>query len=393
MTGPLILAADAVAPLGAATLQQLNSTAVLKDSGTGAAQLPAGTTAQRPGSPSFGETRANSTLNQLEWWDGTTWTPSGVVQTTGFKNRIINGDCRIAQRGNVAAALNTWKYGGADRIRAGLFGYGSASGTINRASGVGIPAGYGQSISGVTTTGTGQVYFSTLIESLNTYDLSGKTITVSVNAYQDSGSSINAIIQLFKPPTADNFTSGNTLLASETVSVPSGGSSTQLALTTTLGATDAENGLGVYVYFPTGAITSKTFTTWGWQLEEGVTVTPIERRPLSLELLLCQRYYYKTYYLNSAPGSIAGGNLLSSVQATCNYFSFWHTLPATMFSNPTITAYNPVTGAAGSASFDGVAKSVILVGYVNGVSIRVNNSSVTVNQFGSVHFTAEIEIS
>jgi microcystin-dependent protein len=289
-----IIATDVQAALSELDTEKQNSaTAVTKDSSTGAAQLPTGTTAQRPGSPVYGQTRANSTLNRLEWWDGTAWTPFGVVQTTGLKNRIINGDCRIAQRGNIAAALGTWNYGGADRIRAALFGYGSASGTIARAIGVGSPTGYGQSISGVTATGTGQVYFSTLIESLNTYDLSGKTITVSVNAYQDSGSSINAVIQLFKPPTADNFVSGNTLLASETVSVPSGGGGAQLALTTTLGATDAANGLGVYVYFPTGAITSKIFTTWDWQLEEGTTVTSLDRRPIALELAMCQRYFQK----------------------------------------------------------------------------------------------------
>jgi hypothetical protein len=47
--------------------------AVVKTSDTGAAALPAGTTAQRPGSPETGYTRFNSSLGYPEFWDGSTW--------------------------------------------------------------------------------------------------------------------------------------------------------------------------------------------------------------------------------------------------------------------------------------------------------------------------------
>lgn len=42
-------------------------------SGTDAIRLPVGSTAQRPGSPASGMIRVNSTLNQLEYWDGYNW--------------------------------------------------------------------------------------------------------------------------------------------------------------------------------------------------------------------------------------------------------------------------------------------------------------------------------
>ena len=47
------------------------STTVTKDSSTGAATLPVGTTAQRPGTPAAGMTRFNSDTGEPEWYDST----------------------------------------------------------------------------------------------------------------------------------------------------------------------------------------------------------------------------------------------------------------------------------------------------------------------------------
>ena len=51
--------------------------AAIKDSDTGSVQIPAGTTGQRTGSPTYGRLRANSTLNSMEWWNGVVWSPVG----------------------------------------------------------------------------------------------------------------------------------------------------------------------------------------------------------------------------------------------------------------------------------------------------------------------------
>lgn len=50
---------------------------VPRTSATGSAIMPAGTTAQRDGSPAFGYTRANSSLTRMEWWNGTAWAAMG----------------------------------------------------------------------------------------------------------------------------------------------------------------------------------------------------------------------------------------------------------------------------------------------------------------------------
>jgi len=51
----------------------------VQDSATGALYLPAGTTAQRPGTPATGQWRFNSDLNVLEYYNGTAWYSTTAV--------------------------------------------------------------------------------------------------------------------------------------------------------------------------------------------------------------------------------------------------------------------------------------------------------------------------
>lgn len=50
-----------------------------QSSSTGAAHIPAGTTAQRDPSPGFGDQRANTTTGVMEWWDGSVWRSMGGI--------------------------------------------------------------------------------------------------------------------------------------------------------------------------------------------------------------------------------------------------------------------------------------------------------------------------
>ena len=57
--------------------------------------LPKGTTGERPGSPSLGMMRYNTTIELLEFYDGTNWRP-----VTGYSlGSIGTGGNEIAQRG------------------------------------------------------------------------------------------------------------------------------------------------------------------------------------------------------------------------------------------------------------------------------------------------------
>lgn len=58
---------------------------------TGAAVIPAGTTAQRPGSPAAGHLRWNGDLVRFEGWNGTAWDQIGGAATPGGGFRGDNG--------------------------------------------------------------------------------------------------------------------------------------------------------------------------------------------------------------------------------------------------------------------------------------------------------------
>lgn len=58
-------------------------------SGTGYLDLPAGTTAQRPGSPNSGMIRFNTTLGQFEGYNGTAWSAVGGGATGGGSDAVF----------------------------------------------------------------------------------------------------------------------------------------------------------------------------------------------------------------------------------------------------------------------------------------------------------------
>jgi hypothetical protein len=101
---------------------------------------------------------------------------------------------------------------------------------------------------------------------------------------------------------------------------------------------------------------SGTFTAnllWA-QLEEGTVATPLERRPLGTELAMCQRYYEKSYDLNTPPGTATSHGRHASVIET----GWLVAAPCIPFAvekrtSPTITIYSPQNGGSGNlAEYD-----------------------------------------
>jgi Phage tail repeat like len=91
----------------ALSLKQNAATAVQKDSQTGGAYIPSGTTAQRPAAPSYGQQRANSTLNQQEWWNGSAWVPMGGGATGASGNPVIfENDIHVTGNYTITAGKN-----------------------------------------------------------------------------------------------------------------------------------------------------------------------------------------------------------------------------------------------------------------------------------------------
>ena len=66
---------------------------------TGSFDVPSGTTAERPSSPSTGETRFNSTLNRMEYYDGYNWLGmnelSGYITSASGGTITTDGDYKV----------------------------------------------------------------------------------------------------------------------------------------------------------------------------------------------------------------------------------------------------------------------------------------------------------
>lgn len=72
-----------------ANFNNLNNEKVHQDSSTGAASLPTGTQAQRPGTASGGMFRFNSDTNEFEGYNGTEWGAVGAGATGGTGDAVF----------------------------------------------------------------------------------------------------------------------------------------------------------------------------------------------------------------------------------------------------------------------------------------------------------------
>lgn len=233
-----------------------------------------------------------------------------------LRNRLINGAMQIWQRGTSGFtsgyAADRWLLSGAN----------VASQSTD------VPSGYqyAHAFSNSSATAAGILQ---RIESANTKDLSGATVTVSF-WYKRTGSAGNLQVNLDYPTVADNYTStGNT---GATV-VSASPSTTWTYYTVTFSGLNANvvNGLQVYIVSANGSSASLGGIVTGVQLEVGTLATPFERRSIGQELLLAQRYYQKLGGSNANDIVFGGYN---TAGGGC-YFTF--ALQAQMRASPTAT--------------------------------------------------------
>ena len=220
--------------------------------------------------------------------------------TGTFKNKIINGDMRIDQRRAGAVytqPANTAGYGSCDRWF--LYPIGSAL-SAQRVSGTLFNTQHALALSGAT--GNTQTQLFHRIESANCYDLAGQTITLSFNAC--SNTSLSTAYALTSLSGAADVWNNQTLATPINFA---GGTFNLTTIPTKYSFTcvvpsSATNGIQIAL-FGNALNASQAIYLTNVQLEKGPTATPFEHRPIGTELALCQRYYEKSYNLNTAPGT------------------------------------------------------------------------------------------
>jgi hypothetical protein len=249
--------------------------------------------------------------------------------TFGFKNRIINGNMVIDQRNaGAAVTLSVEKYA-VDRFSSRAMT--STNSTAQQSSTA--PAGFSKSLlytvgTGATAASTDRNYSIQAIEGNNVSDLgwgtaNAQTVTLSFwvrsSVTGTFGGALQNSAQTRSYPYTYTINAANTF---EYKSITIAGDTSGTWLT--------DNGAGVYMFFDMGsgatylgtagawaggdyrgaigdtklvATTGATFYITGVQVERGSVATSFDFRSYSTELALCQRYYEKSFNIETAPAN------------------------------------------------------------------------------------------
>lgn len=261
----------------------------------------------------------------------------------GLRNVIVNADMRIDQRNSGAAQTITAGAALAytvDRWYAACTG---ANVTGQRVAGTGSDLfAYrftgAASVSGIT--------FGTRLEAASTAHLAGTTASLSVVLANSLLSTVSWAA--YYATTTDSFGTiaapTRTLIASGSFTVTGTATRYQAQLAIPGAATT-----GIEIVFSVGAQTSGTWTIDNVQLEPGGAATPIERRPLPLELVQCQRFFVQEAFTVVRYGPAAG------TWASMIY------LPVTMRATPSVALSNLTYSAAAGATTSSIANRSFLL--------------------------------
>ena len=307
---------------------------------------------------------------------------SGVVTGTplGNRNLIINGDMRIAQRGTSTTGLqynNDNNYPCCDRWKFQEFGSISYTASFTGSQDTDVPSGQGfdYSMKLACTTADATLEADTavlwayhwegqMLQHLAYGTSSAKTMTLSFWVKSNLTGIFSAELYQFDVnldfgyeytiDTANTWEKKTITIPANTLGVITNDNTAGLVLRFNLafgsnyqgGATvNAWQSRDITDIAPNmtnniGSSTSNYINITGVQLEVGEVATPFEHRPYDMELQRCKRYYYTTYPIGVAPGTV-GAYACQAEYAppyNGNHVATWQH-PVSMRATPTMTGY------------------------------------------------------
>ena len=355
--------------------------------------------------------------------------------SAGFKNKIINGAMMIDQRNagasltittNAQYSLDRWKSYMTQASKFSVRQMESSNTAASNYESSSAPTGFTNSIkitsaSAYSVTSSDYFTIGQNIEGYNIADLdwgkaTAKTVTLSFWVK-------SSLIGTFGAALGNNLgTRGYPF--TYTINVANTWEYKTVTITgdtTGTWETGFYNGIVLYMSLGTGATYSGTAGAWtgsfltsatgatsvvgtsgatfylsGVQLEKGTTASSFEFRSYNKELMLCQRYYEKSYDITTTPGSTPSNNegvwlFRGSGVDSRDYVSFQY--KQSKRASPTVTIYS-VTGASGFfRSAEGSTNHVAQVngGGVNSSTMQSNSTAPTNNQCGFL-WTASAEL-
>lgn len=305
-------------------------------------------------------------------------------QLAGLRNKIINGNMLVNQRGATASAITGSTTYYLDRWVALTNNTPSGTLTIGQQSvAVSEATSSNACLRLAKTAGTyaGQLITAQAFESGTSWGLAGKTVTISFKARKGSSYTGAALpIVIVRTGTGSDQSAALMVSGSWT-----GAASTTVSLTGTL--TTSMSDFSGTATIPASAtqvgvvvISNYATTTTGSandylditdvQLEVGPVATPFEQRPYGMELALCQRYYYRT-----GTSGRTGAGYCSTTTVADIYVQF----PVSMRIAPTALEQSGTASQYGVAFLaSGAAQSSVPAFIANGASINGADYSATV---------------
>ena len=305
----------------------------------------------------------SSATNGLAWVD----------QPLSFRNKVINGDMRIAQRGTATITGSGTAQYPVDR-----WAVYNGTGTVTFVQSTDAPAGFNASIlATVTVTGSystaGYTQVTHKIEGFNCQDLAYGTASAKpiILSFWVKSSVVGTQNVSFK-----NGGNNRVYVATYTVDVANTWEKKIISVVgDTTGTWLVDSGMGLEVTFNLGMGTQYDATAGSWQalaarystsdaidfaansgatwrvtgvqFEANTMATPFEQRPIGTELGLCQRYYQRRSGTGStAYTSLGGFGAFGSTTAA----DFDFVLPVVMRVVPHTLDYHSVSGFIGSTS-------------------------------------------
>ena len=318
-----------------------------------------------------------------------------VANTFGFKNRIINGDMRIDQRNaGASVTITTDEQFITDRWHFAP----SANSKLTAQQSTTAPTGFNNSLlltsSAATSVAAGDYYFlQHKIEGFNFADCgwgsaSAQTITLSFWCRSSitgtyGGALVNSAQNRSYPftytiSTANTFEYKTVTIAGDTSGTWIGatnGTGVRLRLgfgigstySGTSGAWAASNYMSVTSATNWISTSGATFYITGVQLEKGSQATPFDTRDYGRELIMCQRYYQKSYDIETAAGTATRTGFINwNWGSMTSYATAYIVLPVRMRASPTVTNYNPdLTNTVGGRYWNG-SSEVAFTGSLSG---------------------------
>jgi hypothetical protein len=291
----------------------------------------------------------------------------------GFRNRIINGGMNIAQRGTsfTSGANNNDAY-----VLDRFYILSDGNDAIDVTQTTTVPTGAKYSIGLDVETANKKFGIAQIIENANCFDAIGGNVTLSFQAKVSSTTKLDnvkcAIVAW--SGTADTVTSdiisawgaegtNPTLIANATYeNTPANLNVTTSFATYSVTAnvdTASTSNIIVFIWSDVTDTTAGDFLyITNVQLEVGSVATPFERRDYGRELMLCQRYYYRTTYGANSTTLVVGVVNTTTSAAQCGF-----THPVTMRAAPT-------AGYSGVTVYDGGVNPAV-------TSISAQSSSTT----------------